>query len=235
MSKLKFALLAGAAATGFALSANALAYQAGDVVVRFGAATVEPKEQSEQVLPHSILNADNRVGLNSNTTAGISGTYFLDKNLAIEVLGALPFKHDIVGAGALQGLDVGSTKHLPPTVSLQFYPKVSESFHPYFGIGLNYTVFFGEDTTDELNAALTTVLSTPITKTDLKLDNSMGLAFQVGCDYQIDKNWAINAAVWKIDIDTTAHVRVNGGDSDATKFDVSIDPWAYMVGAAYKF
>jgi len=232
MSKLKVALLAGLATTSFALSANALAYEAGDILVRFGAATVDPNEESDQVLP---LGVDNRVGVNSDTTAGISGTYFLDKNLAIEVLGALPFKHDIVGAGALSGLDVGSTKHLPPTVSLQFYPKVSETFHPYFGIGLNYTVFFSEETTDELNAALTDVLGAAITESDLKLDNSLGLAFQLGCDYQIDKNWAVNAAIWKIDIDTTAHVRLNGADSDATKFDVALDPYAYMVGAAYKF
>lgn len=223
MSKLKFALLAGVASTSFALSANALAYQAGDILVRFGAATVEPKESSDPVLAEG-----NGVGLNSNTTAGISGTYFLDKNLAIEVLGALPFNHDIYGTGGLKGLGkIGSTKHLPPTVSLQFYPKVSESFHPYFGIGLNYTIFFGEDTTDSLTNGL------GANETDLKLDNSLGLAFQLGCDYQLNKNWAINAAVWKIDIDTTAHVDVNG--EEATKFDVAIDPYAYMVGAAYKF
>lgn len=233
MSKLKFALLAGAATASLALSANALAYQAGDVLVRFGAASVAPKESSDQVLPHSILNADNRVGLDSNTTAGISGTYMFDKNFGVEVLGALPFKHKIVGTGALSGLDVGSTKQLPPTISMQFYPQVNDSFHPYFGIGVNYTVFFGEDTTDDLNAALSSVLGATVTKTDLKLDKSLGLAYQLGCDYSINKQWGLNASIWKVDIDTTAHVKVNG--AEATKFNVSIDPWVYMVGATYTF
>ena len=56
--------------------------------------------------------------MGSNTRPTITGEYFLKDNLGIEVLAALPFQHDInvVGVGK-----VGSTKHLPPTVSLQYY------------------------------------------------------------------------------------------------------------------
>jgi outer membrane protein len=157
---------------------------------------------------------------------GFSGTYFFSKHLGLEVLAALPFSHDIVGTGALNGLDIGSTKHLPPTISLQYYPLDHATVQPYVGLGLNYTTFFEEDTSSALDAALSG-------RTSMTLDDSTGIAYQLGIDWQLNAQWALNLAVWKVDIDTTADIKLNG--AHAASVDVNIDPIVVMAGMAFRW
>ncbi len=197
-------------------AATAGAYEPGQFIGRVGLATVDPREDSD----------DDSVGLNSNTQLGLTLTYMFAVHLGVELLAATPFKHDIYLRGT--GIDAGTTKHLPPTVSLQYYPMDAKSkLQPYVGLGLNYTMFFSEDVSSDLKTALET------NDVDLSLDDSTGLAAEIGVDYEIANNWSINAAVWWIDIDTTADLEVNG--ETAAEIDVSIDPWVYMVSAAYAF
>ncbi|EKF73146.1 OmpW family protein [Alcanivorax hongdengensis A-11-3] len=201
------------------VSGHALAYQADDVIARFGPAVVAPDGDSSSALG-DIADVDD------GYSAGISATYMINDLFGLEVLGALPFKHDIHGSGALDGVEIGSTWQLPPTLLLQFAPPVSESFQPYVGLGYNYTFFFDEKTDGELDTAL----GAP---TSLSLSDSSGIAYEVGVDVPIRDRWMFNASVWHIDIDTTADVKAAG--STAAKVDVTIDPWVYMVGLGVKF
>jgi outer membrane protein len=207
-------ILGGSSVTGLAH-----AHEAGDFFLRAGAAQVSPDASSGTVL-------GGRVDVDDATSLGVSGSWFFSSHWAVEVLAALPFEHDIVGAGSLKGVDIGSTKHLPPTLSLQYYPLANSKFQPYLGIGLNYTTFFDSNTSSTLDTALNG-------STDISLDDSTGLAFQVGLDYQLNNSWYLNAAIWKVDIDTTAHISVNG--TKAASVDVSIDPMVFMLGVGYSF
>lgn len=222
---------------------QAMAYEAGDMIIRGGYASVNPDASSENVLdPATSLGAaplgSNKVDVDDGQAAGISLTYMLYNNIGVEILAATPFTHDIEGADALNGVDVGETKHLPPTVSVQYNMSVNEHVNVYAGVGINYTVFFEEDTTAELNNTLSNVLTlatgsqVDVTSTDLELEDSLGLAFSAGIDYKIDDHWGVNAGVYVIDIDTEATVKVNG--STATKFDVDIDPTVYRLNVVYK-
>ncbi|MFP5440142.1 MAG: OmpW/AlkL family protein [Gammaproteobacteria bacterium] len=195
------------------------AYEQGQFLARAGYAAVAPNSASDSALGDIVEVED-------GSSLGIAFTYMVTPAIGIEVLGALPFSHDLKTAGPLAGVEIGETKHLPPTVSLQWYPKLEGKLQPYLGAGLNYTVFFDEDTTPELNAALGGA-------TSLELDESLGLALQAGIDYAVNDKWMLNAAVWNIDIDTEADVRVNG--VTAVVVDVEIDPWVYMIGAGYRF
>lgn len=182
-----------------AAASSAMAYEAGDMVLRVGAANVNP-------------HASDNLGLDveDDTQLGLTGVYMLTSNIGVELLAATPFKHDITVGGA----KVGETKQLPPTLSLQYYPmEASSAFQPYVSAGLNYTTFFSEET----------VLG------DTKLDDSWGLSVGVGMDYAISDNLLLNAAVWKIDIDT--EVSVNGSKVGTQK----IDPTVVMVSLGYKF
>ena len=201
------------------IAAPVMAHEDGEFFVRVGAVQIEPDASSGTVLGGGV-------DVDSATGIGFSGTWFATPHIGIELLAALPFEHDIVGTGALDGVDIGSTKHLPPTLSLQYYPLSESKFQPYIGVGLNYTTFFSSDTSNTLDTALAG-------KTDISLDDSVGLAFQVGADWQLTDNWYLNAAVWKIDIETTADISVNG--KKAASVDVSIDPLVVMVGAGYAF
>jgi outer membrane protein len=69
--------------------------------------------------------------------------YFVADNLGIEVLAAWPFSHDV----ELNGTKAATVDHLPPTLSLQYHFNGSGAISPYLGVGLNYTLFFSEDTT----------------------------------------------------------------------------------------
>lgn len=183
------------------IAGQSLAYETGDIVVRAGAALVSPDVSDNTAI--GVLDVD------SNVQLGLTGTYFLAPTLGVQLLAATPFKHDITAAGT----EIGSTKQLPPTVTLQWYPAISETVHPYIGAGINYTVFFEDD----------------IPGADLDLSSSVGLALEAGVDIKLTEKLLLNVAVWKIDINTDVKVDgVNYGE-------LEIDPLAAMVGIGYKF
>ncbi|MBP8185877.1 MAG: outer membrane beta-barrel protein, partial [Pseudomonas sp.] len=141
----------------------ALAHQAGDIIVRGGAATVDPQEDSSRISTSATGSIDGTsAGVGSSTQLGLTGTYMLTDHVGIELLAATPFSHDIrvKGIDAALGTPAGTidgsfadVKQLPPTLSLQYYPMESSSaFQPYVGAGLNYTLFFNEDLTSRQKA-----------------------------------------------------------------------------------
>jgi len=227
MKKLSVAIAAIAA--GFMGMSSAQAYEAGDMILRVGAASVNPDDSSSDIKIGGSAVGNTGVGVKDNTQVGITGTYMLTSNIGIELLAATPFKHDITGKGLISsafGVDnVGSVKHLPPTLSAQYYFADSKSaWQPYVGLGLNYTTFFSE----ELSGSAKSNLGA----SDLKLDDSWGLAVEAGFDYSFNSNWMVNVSVWKADIDTTATLNTALGKAEV---DVQIDPIVYMVAVGYKF
>ncbi|WP_300656379.1 OmpW family outer membrane protein [Pseudomonas sp.] len=203
----------------------AQAYQAGDIILRAGAATVDPQEDSS-ALKLNGATLGGQATVDSDTQLGLTGTYMLTDNLGIGLLAATPFQHQVgvKGLGALDG-KLADIKHLPPTLSLQYFPLAASSrLQPYVGAGLNYTTFFDEDLTSQReNQGFS----------NLELDDSWGLALEAGVDYMLTDNLLVNATVWYLDIDTTATADLAG--TNRVKVDVDIDPWVYMVGLGYKF
>ena len=157
--------------------------------------------------------------------------WFVQRYVGIELLTATPFEHDITLHGKGVNLDAGSTKHLPPTITAQWYPRGGKSgWQPFVGIGVNYTIFFDEDTDKELDETLNAILGADTV--DLDLDNSFGLAAQAGVDIPFAKNWAVSFEVWYIDISTNATVKTDVGN---VHFKTDIDPFVYHIGIAHRF
>ncbi len=214
-------------------SGAAFAYDQGDIVLRAGIAKVDPDSSSTALSRNGTTLPGTDVSVDSNTQLGLTGTYMLTSNVGIELLAATPFSHTVTahgsvsGLGSIEGLDVADVKHLPPTLSVQYYPMPSDSkLQPYVGAGINYTIFFDEELTSDFKA-------TPLGDGSIDLDNSFGLAFEIGCDYAVTDNIVLNASVWNVDIDTEATIKLDSGA--VIKTDVDIDPWVYMVGVGYKF
>lgn len=205
------------------------AHQAGDIIVRAGAVTVQTKENTSSVkVDRGSLAGTNLGGkatLNNDTQLGLNFAYMVTDNWAVELLAATPFKHDVaVKNTALGNHKLGSLKHLPPTLSAVYYPMNSGSaFQPYVGAGLNYTLFFDESVKGSAKAS---------GFSNLRVQNSWGLAAQVGADYMLTDNIMLNGQVRYIDIDTTAYVNYSG---NRAKVNVDVKPWVYMVGLGYKF
>lgn len=215
--------------------ANAFAHEAGDIIVRAGLTTVAPDGASTNILVGgaNFEIAGNVVGgvdVDDNTQLGLNVAYFLSDNWNIEVLAATPFSHDI---NLVAGGNLGKTKHLPPTVTANyFFAESSAAFQPYVGIGLNYTVFFDEEFNDisvsEIEGAVGATIS------DLSLKNSFGLAAQLGADYKITDEIFLNASVRYISIETEAKFNVEDANVGAIDT-VEINPFVYTISLGYKF
>jgi outer membrane protein len=202
------------------------AYEQGDWIIRAGATMVDPDTDSDEIDPTLPLKVD----VDDDTQFGFMPTYMVTDTWAVEVLAATPFEHDINVDNT--SIAAGSTKHLPPTISVLWHPRGGKpGWQPYIGAGVNYTVFFDEDVDSELVDFL------GVDDADLDLDDSWGLSARAGVDIPFAENWAINLAVWYIDIDTEAEItaKVAGETVAKVKFDVELDPWVYNVGIAYKF
>ena len=198
------ALLSTLALLSLAASSTAMAVEKGDWLIRAGYTSVNPKSNN-----HPIVSVDSAASL------GLNFSYFFTNNLSVEVLAAYPFEHDIHLAGG--GEKVASTKHLPPTVSVQYHFMPDNKFKPYVGAGINYTTFFSTKTYGALEG------------TDLKLGDSWGLEGEIGADLMLNEKWLLNFSARYIDIETKAKL---DGTSLGT---VKIDPWVYTVAAGIKF
>ena len=209
---------------------SAGANEAGDIILRVGAASVNPDDSSSLISTTATgALAATSVGVDDNTQLGLNLVYMVSDNWALEVLAATPFEHDISAAGLSQygfsTTNLGSSKHLPPTVSaLYFFGNSSSTIRPYLGVGVNYTAFFDKslsgDARNELGA------------NSLDIDDSYGLSTRAGVDIQLPGNWQLNASVWNIDIETDADF-----NSALGKVEVGVDvnPWVYMISLGYKF
>ncbi len=199
---LRTTVIAGIA-LGLGFVNTATAYEPGDWLLRVGAMDVDPKTDN-----HEIVSVDDAV------SATVGFTYMMTDMWAVEVLAAVPFEHDISLVG---GPKVGSTKHLPPTVSLQYRMRPTATVQPYVGIGLNYTNFFSEKTTGLLEG------------TNLSLGDSWGYAIQGGFDVLISDNVFFNVEVRYANIETKAKL---DGTSIGT---VEIDPMVYGAHIGFRF
>ncbi|MEN1961011.1 OmpW family outer membrane protein [Luteimonas sp. MJ246] len=201
---LSLPLLALAVAGTLAAPA-AFAQSAGDWTVAVGAHQVNPDSDNGKLAAGTLP-----LDIGSSTRPTIAVEYFVRDNLGLEVLAALPFQHDI----SIDGLGrVGSTRHLPPTVSLQYHFNGHGTISPLLGVGLNYTTFFSEDARGALAGS------------KLELDDSFGLALHAGVDFKVGEKGAIRVDVRWMDIDSD--VKLDGVKLGSAK----IDPLVY--GAAY--
>lgn len=182
----------------------AFAASTGSWQVRAGVSDIEPKSGASSTAAGDI-NVDNQFGPSVNLT------YFFTPQIAIDVLGALPFKHDI----NIDGNKAASTKHLPPVVSLQYHFLTDSPLQPYLGVGLNYTWFFDE----HLNGS----------SANLQIKNSFGVAAQAGLDWKFDEHWLAGVDLRWVDID--ADTSVNGTPIGT----VHVDPLVYSATLGYRF
>ena len=211
--------------------------KAGDILVRAGYTTVNPDDESSSVFVGADLGSG--VGVDTSAALGINAVYFLKDNWAVELLAATPFSHDLElspivaadGTTLVPGGKIGETDHLPPTLSILYYLGVgNDKYHPYVGLGLNYTVFFDEGFSSDRTAQ---------GFSNLDLDSSFGLSAQWGIDIDLNDKWVVNASMRWIDIDTDAEFTLNapglGINNAPGSVSVDIDPFVYSLTLGYRF
>lgn len=204
------------AATGFAAAEEFKGKSAGDIMVRARVVAVMPDEKGAITTAGGTpLGLEGR--LNNDTIPEVDFTYFLTDNVALELIAGTS-RHHVSAVGAGANIDVGKISVLPPTLTLQYHPLPKSQFSPYFGAGINYTIFYAADDAAGFNG--------------LKVDPSFGWALQAGADVFLTDNFFLNLDVKKIWLDST--LKTNLGTT-ALRSSVDINPWVVGVGVGYKF
>jgi outer membrane protein len=150
-----------------------------------------------------------KVEVNNKTFPEIDFSYNFSKNVSAELVLTYPQAHDV----KLNGGRIGSIKHLPPTLLLQWQFLPGETANPYIGAGVNYTRF--------MSASLPPGITTD--------SSSVGFAAQVGVDISIAKNLYLNFDYKRVQIETD--IKVAGAKLTTLK----VDPNLVSVGLGWRF
>lgn len=176
--------------------------------VRAGLHNVDPKSNNGSLAGGTL---DARIGSDIKPTLAIGR--FFDDNWAVELLAAAPFEHEV----RLNGAKAADFKHLPPTLSVQYYFGQPGGFRPFVGAGINYTWTYDERETG------------PIAGTRLKLGNSVGAAAQLGFLTEISDTLHLVGDVRWVDINASVSVNRNRVG------EVAVDPLVYGLYLGWRF
>jgi outer membrane protein len=203
MNKTFTALLAAALMTPAAFAQSA---DTGSWLVRARAVNLDPANKDDSGLDLSI---------NNKIIPEVDFSYFFSPNLAAELVLTYPQRHDIRSGGTR----IGSLKHLPPTLTLQYHFTGLGGYRPYLGAGVNYTRFSNV----EFDPAVVAALNPSIKK------NSWGAALQAGVDVPFGNGWVFNVDVKKLQIGTDVY-------SAGTKVGTfKVDPVLFGIGVGKRF
>jgi outer membrane protein len=203
--------VAAALAAPVAAHAEDGTYDPGKWLVRVGLSQINPEKETLE-LSNAFVVVD------SDITPTGTIEYMLTPHIGTELLLAWPATHgiDLKPFAGNQDSRVAHVDVLPPVLSLNWHFNPNGVFRPYIGAGVNYTLFSGEETQGALSGA------------DLKLDDSIGAAGQVGVDIG-QRNWFFNANVRYIDMSTDVEL---DGDKLGT---ADLNPWVYGIHVGYRF
>ncbi len=145
-------------------------------------------------------------------------SYFFTPNIAAELILTYPQKQTLYAVDAAGNkTELGTFKHLPPTLLAQYHFTGIQYVRPYVGAGLNYT-----------NVTDVTMDKVPALGLNLSR-NSFGVALQAGADFPIGGGWLINvdAKYVRIGVDVTSNSQKVG--------EFGVNPWLLSVGVGKRF
>ena len=152
------------------------------------------------------------LSVNNKTIPEIDVSYFFNKNVAVELILTVPQKQTVNSVALTR--DIGTFKHLPPVLTLQYHFDTGSGINPYVGAGLNYTQITQVNLLDggaNINS------------------HSWGTALQAGVDFPIDKNLSFNIDFKKINLKTDVFVGIDN------KGVLKLDPTLIGMGLGYRF
>lgn len=191
------------------------AQTAGTWLVKFGVNQIAPDVKSEDLSAPSAPGS--KVDVDADIQPIGSVAYMYTDNVSVEGYFGLPYKHDIVGAGAMAEVGrIGQVNQVSPSVFFQYRASEASSVvRPYAGLGITLAYFYGM----EGSAALTAVTNPGGAPTKLTLDKRAKLALspQLGLSVKVKEGWFVDASVIKTFISNTA--RLSTGQSVKVKLD----------------
>ena len=240
--KLQAALAAGLLATG----GSAMAQQAGDWVLGAGWLHFAPQDSSKGLNLTSPVNMHvpgSDATVSSSDTLGLSATYFVDSNWAVEGVVGIPPKFKLQGAGTLAPIgELGTAKQWSPTLLGKYYfNDGNAAFRPYVGAGVTYVWYSDVELTPGMQNAMGGLVRRPpgSTVTIGKLDSSLAPVLNIGASYQFDKHWGVSASVSYIPLKTTAKLTTSsaatGQQLATSEASLKLNPIVPYVAVTYRY
>lgn len=189
------------------------AKSAGDILVRLRGIVVIPDVDGTT----DVIGGDADAG--NSFVPEVDFSYFITDNIALELIAAVT-QHEVqLNNSSIGDVDLGDVMLLPPTLTVQYHFMPKAKFSPYLGVGINWTLFFDQNKSSDIDS--------------INYTNSVGPAFQAGLDMAITDRWFLNVDVKKVFIETDVVVSALGTTINAK--DVDIDPWIVGFGFGYRF
>ncbi|HKW83559.1 MAG TPA: OmpW family outer membrane protein [Burkholderiaceae bacterium] len=204
----------------------AAAQTAGSVMLRAGATQIKPNVDSGALSPPSLPNTTASIRSDTQFAGGI--TYMVTNNWALDLPLSLPFKHELDGDGAINGVGkIGEVKALPITLLGQYrFLAPDAMLRPYVGAGVTYAKFYKAQST----AALSVLTGgTPANPTTLEIKSKFAATVQLGASFAIDKRWFVDANVTHTFLKTRATL------STGQTLDMKVNPNSYSLALGYTF
>ncbi|WP_407646613.1 OmpW/AlkL family protein [Caenimonas koreensis] len=149
------------------------------------------------------------LAINNKLIPEVDVSYFFTPQIAAELILTIPQKQTLSSFGT----PIGSLRHLPPTLTVQYHFMPQGSVRPYVGAGVNYTRF-----------------SSVNLPAGVSIDrSSFGGALQAGFDIPLTGNWLLNFDLKKVYIRTD----VSAAGTKIGTF--KVDPLLLGVGVGYRF
>lgn len=152
----------------------------------------------------------------SSDTLGMTATYFITDNIAAEMVGGIPPKFTITGAGTAEGYGaVGTTRMWSPAILLKYYfGQANATFRPFVGVGASY-IWFNQATISNKNFE-NRRLHGP---TKVSVNSGFSPVFNAGASYRFATDWYVGASVSYIPMTRTITLdnpNVNGSNGHAS-------------------
>lgn len=219
VNKLAFAVALALAAGG------ASAQSAGTWLFKAGVNTITPQVSSGDLSAPSLPGT--KIDVEAASSVILTATRMVTDNVSVEFFAGLPYKHDVVGDGAIKGVGkLGSVKQISPTVIGQYrFGTASSSVRPYVGAGLTYAYFYGEEGSGTLTA-LTNPGGSP---TRMSASAAFGVSAQVGISFRINDRWSVDGALIK------TWIKNENTLSTGQTIETRLDPVCTSLSLVYRF
>ena len=214
------------------LPVSAQALEQGDQMFRLGLTTMQPNPGGDDIeLELGGGGETGELDMNSDSRPSLAFVHMLRDDVALELMGSLPFEHrlhvDEQGSG--DRYSFGTLDMQQFSVSFQYYFDRFGDFRPYAGFGLHRTSFSSERIDRDATQGNTDIVG-------FSVESTSSWLLQLGVNYSLGGDWFLNADVRHQDMSPDVTMRYeDGAAQDSDDFELELDPLVWTLGVGRKF
>lgn len=196
-----------------ALAPTVLRAEEGKFMVTLRGDYLKPADKSDAIPSLSV--AADAITVSTKVIPDLNFSYFFTPSLAANLVLTIPQEHEV----ELNDTKIGTFKHLPPTLTLQYHFLPEGMVRPYVGAGVNLTLISSVD----LNVPNVGAL-------DLE-SSSVGYAVGAGVDIKVGEKLFLNLDAKYVNI--TSDVTLKANDTKVSA--VEVNPLLLGGGIGIRF